>query len=103
MKTILAAAAALAVAACTQQGQQAGEEANAAGSQRPSKTESLAYIDRQDRAWSALATKKDPGLLERILAEDYSGVGDDGTVATRPRKSNIGRSFRWSPGRSRRR
>ena len=29
---------------------------------------------------SALATAKDPELLQRILAEDYSGVGDDGTV-----------------------
>lgn len=79
---ILAAAAVLALAGCTGQGRlPGGEETNAAASaERPSDEESLAYIDREDRAWSALATRKDPGLLPRILAEDYSGVGDDGTI-----------------------
>ena len=77
---LLAAAAALALTACTQQGQPTGEDSNAASAERPSEAESQAYIDRQDRAWSAMATKKDPTLLGRILAEDYSGVGDDGTV-----------------------
>ena len=81
-RMLLIASTALAVgalAACTRPGPPRDEVA-AAEAGRPSDAESLAYIDRQDRAWSALATEKNPGLLERILAEDYSGVGDDGTV-----------------------
>lgn len=78
------AAAVLSLAACSQD-RAAGDRENlaanaAAEAERPSDEESLAYVDRQDRAWAAMATSKDPELLPRILAEDYSGVGDDGTV-----------------------
>lgn len=83
-RMLLAGAAVLALAACSQD-RAAAERDNAAavaeaGAEQPSEDESLAYVDRQDRAWAAMATKKDPELLPRILAEDYSGVGDDGTV-----------------------
>ena len=82
MKTmLLAAAAALALTACSQQGQVTRDDTNAAAAaERPSEAESQAYIDREDRAWASLATRRDPSLLERILADDYAGVSDDGTV-----------------------
>lgn len=78
-RMLLIGAAALALAGCSYE-RAAADRGNAASAERPSAEESLAYVDRQDRAWSALATAKDPELLPRILAEDYSGVGDDGTV-----------------------
>lgn len=78
-RMLLAGAAVLALGACSKE-RAAADRGNAASAERPSAEESLAYVDRQDRAWSALATAKDPALLPRILAEDYSGVGDDGTV-----------------------
>lgn len=80
---LFAGAAALALGACSQERAAADREnfaANAAGAERPTEEESLAYIDRQDRAWAAMATQKNPDLLEQILADDYVGVGDDGTV-----------------------
>ena len=85
-RMLLAAVAVLALAACSKEqaaadrGNEAAAASSAAGAERPSDEESLAYVDRQDRAWSALATAKNPELLPRILAEDFSGVGDDGTV-----------------------
>lgn len=83
-RMLLAGAEVLALLACSQEQAAAGREnvgSNAAGAaERPSDEESLAYVDRQDRAWAAMATKKAPELLPRILAQDYSGVGDDGTV-----------------------
>ena len=78
--TLLAAAAAMTLTACTQQGQQAAEDRNAASPQLPSEAESRAYIDQREHEWAALATKRDPEVLERILADDYVGVADDGTV-----------------------
>ena len=73
---VIAAAAALALTACTQQRQ----DTNAAAAQLPSEQESRAYIVKSEQEWAALATRRDPAVLERILAEDYAGVSDDGTV-----------------------
>jgi hypothetical protein len=83
-RMVLIGAAALALGACSYE-EAAADRGNVAANaeasaERPSEEESLAYIDRQDRAWAAMATKKNPDLLEQILADDYVGVGDDGTV-----------------------
>lgn len=80
MKVHVALTAALALAACSPQGKATGEGANAASTGRPSEADSLAYIDKQDRAWAEDAIQNDPAVLEAILAEDYSGVAGDGTV-----------------------
>lgn len=81
MKTkIVAASLALALAACTQQGEATAQDPNAASAQRPSEAESKAIIEQAEREWAALATARNPQVLERILAEDYVGVADDGTV-----------------------
>ena len=81
MKAILwAAAAALALGACTQQERATSEDTNAALVEGQSAQEAEAYIDRREHEWAALATARNPQVLEQILAEDYVGVADDGTV-----------------------
>lgn len=72
---MLAAAAALALAGCTQQA-----DGNAAQSQPQSAAEVDSYLDEAEKQWAALATDKDPALLERILAEDFIGTSEAGTV-----------------------
>ncbi|MGI8705937.1 MAG: nuclear transport factor 2 family protein [Sphingomicrobium sp.] len=79
MKTKIVAAA-VTLAACTQQGQSTAQDTNAASEQRPSEEDSRATIEQAEREWAALATTRNPQVLERILAEDYVGVADDGTV-----------------------
>ena len=76
----IAAAAALALAACSPQGQATGQDANTASAKQPSQAESEAYINKAEQEWAALATTKDPAVLERILADDYAGVSDEGTA-----------------------
>jgi hypothetical protein len=80
MKLHIPTFAALALAACSPAGQPAANEPDPGAAARPSEQESLAYIDKQDRAWAEDALKNDPALLETILAEDYSGVAGDGIV-----------------------
>jgi hypothetical protein len=77
---VMTVAAALTLAACTQQGQEpvAGADTNAATPQRPSEAETEAYLSESEQEWAALATKKDPSVLERILADDYVGVSGSG-------------------------
>ena len=75
-RMIVAASLALALAACTQQ----REAGNDAASQLASDQATRDYITRAEADWAALATRRDPQVLERILAKDYAGVSDDGTV-----------------------
>lgn len=79
-RMLLAAAVAIVLAACSQQGRGGGEHSTAASAQLPSEEETRAYIGRSEEEWAALATRRDPSVLERILADDYAGVSDDGTV-----------------------
>lgn len=75
-RMIVAASLALALAACTQQ----REAGNDAASQLASDQATRDYITRAEADWAALATRRNPQVLERILAKDYAGVSDDGTV-----------------------
>jgi hypothetical protein len=79
-----AAAAALALAACSPAGQTSGQNtnapANSAAAQRPSDAESDAYMRQAEADWAALAVKPVPGLFDRILADDYVGVSSKGDV-----------------------
>ena len=75
-RMILAASLALALAACSQQ----REAGNDAASQLASDQATRDYITRAEADWAALATRRNPQVLERILAKDYAGVSDDGTV-----------------------
>jgi hypothetical protein len=79
MKTMIVAASLL-LAACSQQGQGTGAQSNDAASQLASDRATQAYIAKWEAEWAGLATKRNPQVLERILATDYAGVADDGTV-----------------------
>lgn len=81
MKTmLLAAAGALALTACTQQGPTTANDTNAASAQLPSEQETEAIISKGEEEWAALATRKDPSVLEPILADDYRGVTSSGRI-----------------------
>ena len=88
MKTMYTiTAVALALAACSPKGQtnlpDANAAANAAGAQRPSDAASEAYMRQGEEDWAALAVRPVPGLLERILADDYVAVSSDGDVRSK--------------------
>lgn len=79
-----AAAAALALAACSPAGQTNGQNSDApattVAAQRPSDADSEAYMRQAEADWAALAVKPMPGLLNRILADDYVAVSSKGDV-----------------------
>src|SRR3954468_11887009 len=80
MKYAIIALAAGALAGCSAQSptdQHAPAEAQA---QRPADAEPEAYMRKAEEDWAALALKKAPALLERILADDYVGVNSDNVV-----------------------
>lgn len=45
------------------------------GGQRPPEDDTEAYIRSCSEDWAALAVSPDPSVLQRILADDYVGVG----------------------------
>jgi hypothetical protein len=75
---IIGLAGALTVAACSAQPHTSRQEAPAA--QRPSDAESEAYMRKAEEDWAALAVRNNPGVTERILADDYVGVNSDTVV-----------------------
>ena len=75
---IIALAGAMALAACSKQAQT--NQSAASASQRPSDAESEAYMRKAEADWADLAVKNNPGLTERILADDYVGVNSDTVV-----------------------
>ncbi len=80
MKIIMVAAA-LGLAACSQQS--ATDKAGGSAVQRPSDAESDAYMRQAEADWAALAVKPMPGLLKRILADDYVAVSSKGDVRSK--------------------
>ena len=79
MKLVTMAGAALVLGACSNQ-PAAQNNAAAAAAQRPSDAESDAYMRQAEEDWAALAVRPIPGLLERIIADDYVGVNSDTVV-----------------------
>jgi hypothetical protein len=75
---IIALAGALALAGCSKQGQT--NQPVAAAAQRPSDAESDAYMRKAEEDWAEVAARPMPGLMERILADDYVGVNSDNVV-----------------------
>ena len=75
---IIALAGVMALAACSKQAQT--NQSAASASQRPSDAESEAYMRKAEADWADLAVKNNPGLTERILADDYVGVNSDTVV-----------------------
>jgi hypothetical protein len=74
----IALAGVAALVACSKQVQT--NEPAAAASQRPSDAESEAYMRKAEADWADLTVKNNPGLTERILADDYVGVNSDTVV-----------------------
>ena len=78
---IVFSATALGAAALAGCSKQAGNNQPAAtGAQRPSNAESEAYMRKAEEDWAALAVRQIPGLIERIIADDYVGVNSDNVV-----------------------
>ena len=80
---IIAAALVFAIAACSGPQQPAAQNQQGAAAQRPSDAESEAYMRKAEEDWAALSVQAIPGLLERILADDYVGVSSDGSVRSK--------------------
>lgn len=80
MKLIVTTAAALALAACSAQPAAESNHSTAAAAPRPSDAESEAYMRKAEADWAEVAARPMPGLLERILADDYVGVNSENVV-----------------------
>ena len=78
MLAIIAVSAAL--AACSSERKPATQAKEGAAVQRPSDAESEAYMRKAEEDWANLAVKANPGLMERILADDYVGVSSENEV-----------------------
>jgi hypothetical protein len=85
---MIALAAALALAGCSAQ-PSANNQAVDAAAQRPSDAESEAYMRKAEADWADLAVKNNPGLTERILADDYVGVNSDTVVRDKARMAAL--------------
>ena len=85
MKHMMTIAAALLLAGCFKE--QAGSSNQAAGqAQRPSDAASEAYMRAAEADWAALTVTPMPGLLDRILADDYVAVSSEGDVRDKARQ-----------------
>lgn len=92
MRAIVAAMGIVtALAACS--GSQSSNQASR--TQRPSETESEAYMRKAEADWAALPPKEQPALLRRILADDFVGVGTKGAV--RNKQEQIDADLRAPP------
>lgn len=78
----LAAAAAIALGGCSAE-RGAADKPEAAAAARPAEAQSEAYMRQAEDDWAALAVRNVPGLLERILADDYVGVSSKGDVRSK--------------------
>jgi hypothetical protein len=76
---VILAGAALALGACSQQAPSSNQQ-SATTAQRPSDAESEAYMRKAEADWAELAVRPIPGLLDRILADDYVAVSSKGDV-----------------------
>ena len=85
MKIIVVAIAALALASCSAQ-PASNADGKAAAAERPSDAESEAYMRKAEADWADLSVRKIPGLMERILADDYQGVSSEGDTRDKARQ-----------------
>ena len=83
MNRFIFTVAGLALAACSPQGGGNSPGKQAAAAQRPSDKESEAYMWKAEEDWAAQAVRPVPGLMERILADDYSGVSSKGDIRSK--------------------
>jgi len=84
MKLGIAMGTALMLAACSSRPAPQDNSAPAA-TLRPSEAESEAYMRKAEADWADLAVRTNPGVIERILADDYVGVNSDTVVRDKAR------------------
>ena len=84
MKLVTATGAALMLAACSSRPAPQDNSAPTVA-QRPSEAESEAYMRKAEADWADLAVHPRPGVIERILADDYVGVNSDTVVRDKAR------------------
>ena len=85
MKFVLMAAAvavAVALAGCAA-GKPEAQDKERTVSARPSDAKSEAYMRKAEEDWANLAVKAHPGLMDRILADDYVGVSSENVVVNK--------------------
>jgi len=85
MKRMTIVAAVLALGACSSQHADRRDKAEA-HAQRPSDADSEAYMRKAEVDWAEVAVRPMPGLLERIIADDYVGVNSDNVVRDKARE-----------------
>ena len=78
MRTIALIAAAL--SACSNHQPDQASSAAATATQRPSDAAGEAYMRKAEVDWAEVAVRPMPGLMERIIADDYVGVNSDNVV-----------------------
>lgn len=83
MNRYICTVAGLALSACSPPGAGNVPGNQAAAAQRPSDKEAEAYMWKAEEDWAAQAVRPVPGLMERILADDYTGVSSKGDVRTK--------------------
>ena len=77
---IIAVSAALAACSSEKPASKPGEQAAV---QRPAEAETEAYMRKAEADWADLAVKPNPGLMGRILADDYVGVSSENVVVNK--------------------
>lgn len=101
MKMITAAAAAaLALAGCSAKHGSAAQNSETANPQRPSDAESEAYMRKAETQWTVAPLKDRRALLERILADDYVGIGTHGALYDKRAQIAADTSMPDDPGSS---
>ncbi len=80
MRLLLVAVAVAALTACSKETQDRSAEAVTATAQLPPKAESEAYMRKAEEDWAQVFVSDNPGLFDRILADDFVGVFSDGVV-----------------------
>ena len=89
MKALIFTAAAIMLTGCSGQQDPAEQNIQSATAPRPSKAESEAYMRKAEEDWAALAVRKVPGLMERIMADDYVGVSSKGDVRDKAKQVEV--------------
>jgi hypothetical protein len=80
MRAIALTAATSILSACSNHQPDQTNNVAAAATQRPSDAASEAYMRKAEVDWAKVAVRPMPGLIERIIADDYVGVNSDNVV-----------------------
>lgn len=77
---VTAAVAAMALAGCSEKAVTGAANTQAAAAARPPDAESEAYMRKAEADWAQLFVQNDPALLQRVLADDFTGFFSNGSL-----------------------